>query len=115
MLGNLKVPVIDIPKDERVASVTGYKAQVYYRAGDLIPALCKYIVRDNLIQLRSKILTHLAFALGARPAQLAGIDEENFVSLSRQALRRWLYAGLRNLPDSAVDYLAVGSPAEDFQ
>ena len=80
MLGNLKVPVIDIPKDERVASVTVYKAQVYYRAGDLIPALRKYIVRDSLIQLRSKILTHLAFALGARPAQqLAGIDEENFV------------------------------------
>ncbi len=79
MLGNLKVPVIGIPKDERVASVTGYKTQVYYRAGDLIPALRRYIVRGHLIQLRSKILTHLAFALGARPAQLAGIDEENFV------------------------------------
>lgn len=79
MLVNLKVPAIDIPKDERIASVTGYKAQVYYPAGDVIPALRKYIVRNHLIQLRSKILTHLSFALGARPAQLVGIDEENFV------------------------------------
>lgn len=50
----------------------------YYRMGDVIPAARRYLLQVKLDYLHSNISTHLAFALGPRPAQILGMDEGGF-------------------------------------
>lgn len=79
LLKQLRVPPIPIPLIERTSSITGYVARVHYKAEELLPALRSYMIRHELVVLRSKIMTHLAYALGPRGSQIIGLDEDSLI------------------------------------
>ncbi|SMP57953.1 hypothetical protein [Noviherbaspirillum suwonense] len=49
-----------------------------YKANDVIQPARRYLLGEQINFLRQNIMTHLAYALGPRPAQISGIDEEGF-------------------------------------
>lgn len=54
------------------------KKEYIYRLKDVIPAVARYHILNQLNHLRANITTHLAFALGARPSQISSMDESGF-------------------------------------
>lgn len=67
-LGLKPVPVAEPGSD------VGY----FYRMDEALQAIRRYHLSSKLDYLRRNIATHLAFALGARPSQITGINEEGF-------------------------------------
>jgi hypothetical protein len=49
------------------------------RASEIIPVVRASQVRHKLLELRGVLMTQIAYALGCRPAQIAGIDERGFM------------------------------------
>ena len=79
LLKNQQALPIPIPISERKPSITGYIARVHYKAKDIIPKLRFFIIRKELIKIQSQIMTHIAYALGARPSQIIGINENSLI------------------------------------
>lgn len=52
--------------------------EYYYRMAEAVPAARRYLLQSKLDYLRNNIATHIAFALGARPVQILGMDESGF-------------------------------------
>lgn len=71
--------ILDMLAVEPVKGKNGKKyCDRFYRMGDVIPAIHRVHIANKLDHLRNNIACHLAYALGPRAAQIAGMDEEGF-------------------------------------